>query len=95
MQHSSRQGLAHCQAIALEDAECCVLPFGELGDLARSVAPLQRNLYQLPSREISRDHGIVLLLGSMRAEERVAVFLLNLSQRYQKRGYTIVRLIVC
>ena len=77
-----------CQAIALEDTECCVLPFGELGNLTRSVAPLQRNLYQLLSREVSRDHGIMLLLGSMRAEERVAVFLLNLSQRYQKRGYS-------
>jgi CRP/FNR family transcriptional regulator len=77
-----------CQAIALEDTECCVLPFDELGNLTRSVAPLQRNLYQLLSREISRDHGIMLLLGSMRAEERVAAFLLDLSHRYQKRGYS-------
>ena len=77
-----------CQTIALEDTECCILPFGELANLTRSVAPLQRNLHQLLSRQISRDHGIMLLLGSMRAEERVAVFLLNLAQRYQKRGYS-------
>jgi CRP/FNR family transcriptional regulator len=77
-----------CQAVALEDSEYCVLPFGELGDLARSVAPLQRNLYQFLSREIARDHSIMLLLGSMRAEERLAAFLLNLSQRYRERGYS-------
>ena len=77
-----------CQAVALEDTECCVLPFDELGELARSVAPLQRNLYQFLSREIARDHSVMLLLGSMRAEERLAAFLLNLSQRYRERGYS-------
>jgi len=77
-----------CQAVALEDSEYCVLPFGDLEDLARSVAPLQRNLYKFLSREITRDHGIMLLLGSMRAEERLAAFLVNLSQRYRERGYS-------
>jgi CRP/FNR family transcriptional regulator, anaerobic regulatory protein len=77
-----------CQAVALEDTEVCVLPFERLEDLARSVATLQHNLYQFLSREISRDHNIMLLLGSMRAEERLAVFLLNLSDRYRRRGYS-------
>jgi len=30
----------------------------------------------------------MLLLGSMRAEERLAAFLLNLSHRYRRRGYS-------
>jgi CRP/FNR family transcriptional regulator, anaerobic regulatory protein len=77
-----------CQAIALEDTEVCVLPFERLEDLSRSVPSLQRNLYHFLSREISRDHGIMLLLGSMRAEERLAVFLLNLADRYKRRGYS-------
>ena len=77
-----------CQAVALEDTECCVLPFDELGDLTRSVAPLQHNLYQALSREIGRSQDTMLLLGSMRAEERLAAFLLNLSQRYRERGYS-------
>jgi CRP/FNR family transcriptional regulator len=77
-----------CEAVALEDTEYCVMPFGEVGDLARSVAPLQRNLYQFLSREIARDHRLMLLLGGMRADERLAAFLLNLSQRYRQRGYS-------
>jgi CRP/FNR family transcriptional regulator len=77
-----------CQAVALEDTEYCVLPFGELGDLTRSIAPLQHNLYQALSREIGRSQSAMLLLGSMRAEERLASFLLNLSQRYRERGYS-------
>jgi CRP/FNR family transcriptional regulator, anaerobic regulatory protein len=77
-----------CQAVALEDSEYCVLPFDELGDLARSVAPLQRNLHRFMAQEITRDHGVMLLLGGMRAEQRLAAFLLDLSQRYRHRGYS-------
>jgi len=40
------------------------------------------------SREIVREHGVMLLLGTMRAEERLAAFLLNLSQRLRVRGYS-------
>ena len=39
------------------------------------------NLQKAMSREIVRDHQMMLLLGSMRAEERLATFLLNLAQR--------------
>lgn len=77
-----------CQAVALEDTEICVLPFERLEDLARTVPQLQHNLHMFLSREISRDHNIMLLLGSMRAEERLAVFLLNLADRYRRRGYS-------
>jgi CRP/FNR family transcriptional regulator len=40
------------------------------------------------SREIVRDQGVMMLLGTMRAEERLAAFLLNLSQRFVTRGYS-------
>jgi CRP/FNR family transcriptional regulator len=65
-----------------------VLPFDELADLGRRVALLQRNLHQLVSRGIARNHAAMLQLGSMRAEERLAAFLINLSQRYSARGYS-------
>ena len=39
-------------------------------------------------REIVRERGVMLLLGSMNAEERTAMFLLNLSQRFAARGYS-------
>jgi len=77
-----------CQAVALEDTEVCVIPFGQLEDLARQVSPLQHNLHQFLSREIGRDQNVMLLLGSMRAEERLASFLLNLTRRLQARGFS-------
>jgi len=77
-----------CNAVALEDSEVCELPFGRLEELGRELPSLQRHLHKIMSREIVRDHGIMLLLGSMRAEERLAAFLLNLSQRFAARGYS-------
>jgi CRP/FNR family transcriptional regulator, anaerobic regulatory protein len=46
------------------------------------------------SREIVRDHGVMLLLGSMRAEERLAAFLLNLTQRLRARGFSASSLVL-
>jgi CRP/FNR family transcriptional regulator len=81
-------GRHECGAIAVEDAEVCVLPFDRIEDLARGLPALQHNLHQFLSREISRDHSLMLVLGSMRAEERLALFLLNLAERYRRRGYS-------
>jgi CRP/FNR family transcriptional regulator len=75
-------------AVALEDSEVCVMPYALIEDMARVVPALQRRLYAVLSREIARDHGVMMLLGSMRAEERLATFLLNLSKRFTARGYS-------
>jgi CRP/FNR family transcriptional regulator len=77
-----------CEAVAVEDSEVCVLPFEELDRLARSVPSVARNLYRCISRDLCRGHDMMFLLGSMRAEQRLAVFLLNLARRYQVRGYS-------
>ena len=78
----------HCDAVALEDSEVCAIPYARLEELARSFPPLQHHFHKVMSREIVRDHGVMLLLGSMRAEERLAAFLLNLSQRFTARGFS-------
>ncbi len=82
------------QAVALEDTEVCVLPFDRLEELARHVVPLQHNLHKVLSTEIAREREVMLMLGSMRAEERVAVFLLNLSRRYKQRGYSTTEFVL-
>jgi len=83
-----------CDAVALEDSQVCVIPFHQLEDLSREVSDLQRQFHRIMSREIVRDHGVMLLLGSMRAEERLAAFLLNLTQRLQSRGFSASELIL-
>ena len=77
-----------CDTVALEDCEVCEMPFSCLEELSRELPPLQQQLHRIMSREIVRDYGVMLLLGSMKAEERLAAFLLNLSQRFAARGYS-------
>ena len=77
-----------CNAIALEDSEVCAIPYAMLEQLQQEIRALQHHFYKVMSREIVRDQGVMMLLGSMRAEERLAAFLLNLSQRFTARGYS-------
>jgi len=76
------------RAIALEDSDICVMPYPLIEKIALEVPSLQRRLHTLLASEIERGHGIMLMLGSMRAEERLAAFLLNLSRRLLHRGYS-------
>ncbi len=82
------EGRHNCDAIALEDSEVCVIPYARLEELSHKFPGLQRHFHKVMSREIVRNHSVMLLLGSMRAEERLATFLLNLSQRFTARGYS-------
>ena len=77
-----------CDTVALEDSDVCDIPFHSLEKLSREIPSLQHHFHRMMSREIVRDHGVMLLLGSMRAEERLATFLVNLSQRFSLRGYS-------
>jgi len=75
-------------AVALEDSEVCVIPYARLVNLGHEMHGLQRQFHKVMSREIAQEHSVMLLLGTMRAEERLATFLLNLSQRFTARGYS-------
>ncbi|MFN8869245.1 MAG: fumarate/nitrate reduction transcriptional regulator Fnr [Pseudomonadota bacterium] len=79
-------GRHEVSAVALEDSQVCVMPFDELEEMAAGMPHLQRSLHRFLSREIVRDHGTLLMLGSLRADERVAAFLLGLLRRLQRRG---------
>ena len=81
-------GLHVGSAVALEDSEACVLPYALVEELSRELPALQRRLHAVLAREIVRDQGVMMLLGSMRAEERLATFLVNLSRRFVRRGYS-------
>ena len=83
-----------CGAVALEDSTVCVIPYSQLESLSRDFTELQRQFHRIMGREIVRDHGVMMLLGSMRAEERLAAFLLNLAQRLKARGFSSTSLIL-
>lgn len=85
-------GVAHgahaSSTTALEDAEICAIPYAHFAEVAAGNSGMQHVLSRLMSREIVREHSLMVLLGSMNAEERLAAFLLNLSQRLKARGYS-------
>ncbi len=78
----------HCEAVALEDSEVCEIPFTRLEALLGQIPMLLRHFHRIMSQEITREQSVMLLLGNMRAEQRFAVFLSNLSARYVARGYS-------
>lgn len=81
-------GLHSCEAIALEDSTVCVIPFSQFETLCRDSRRMQRHLYQLMSSEIVRESSLMMLLGTMTAEQRLASFLLDLAARFRARGYS-------
>lgn len=74
--------------VALDDGEVCVIPYAHFEALAMRAPALQRQLHKLMSREIVREQELMSLLRGMRAESRVAAFLLGLSDRFAARGYS-------
>lgn len=77
-----------CDAIALEDSAVCVIPFHLLETLCREVKSLQQLVHRMLSAEIVRETGQMMLLSNLSAEQRVAAFLLNISDRLRRRGYS-------
>jgi CRP/FNR family transcriptional regulator len=81
------ESVRRCDAVALEDSEVCVIAVKELERLASAVPALQKALVRALSREVARAQGLLLMMGCMDAEQRVARFLLDLAERYHRLGY--------
>lgn len=75
-----------CSAKVLETSAICEIPFSRLEELSVLIPSLQHQLYRLLSKEIHQDTEMLRLLGKKSAEERLATFLIGLSQRLKKRG---------
>ncbi len=80
------KGVHACTASALETSAICEIPFGQLEELTALIPSLQHQMYRLLSKEIGHDTDMLLVLGKKTAEERLAAFLLDFSQRLHRRG---------
>lgn len=80
------QDFHSCSARVLETSAICEVPFKRLEELAATLPSLQHQLYRLLSKEIVEESELLMLLGKRNAEERLAAFLVSLSQRLGKRG---------
>ncbi|MDG0024246.1 fumarate/nitrate reduction transcriptional regulator Fnr [Trinickia sp. Y13] len=75
-------------AIALEDGSVCIIPYALLESMCAESRTLQQQVLRMMSGEIVRESSLMMLLGTMSAEQRVASFLLNVSNRMKARGYS-------
>jgi len=86
--------LYSCRVTALEDSTVCIVPFSKIEEIANSVNGLHSHIRHLYSIEINRENSVMLFLGSMNSEERVATFLLKLSASHKERGFSPHELIL-
>lgn len=77
-----------CTAIAMETSSLCSFPFNSLSELCTQVPALQEQMFRLMSRELSYENQLLLTIGKKSAEERIATFLLSLSSRFKRLGYS-------
>lgn len=74
-----------CNAVALDTAAVCILPYSELSALAGKMDGLRVQMFRLMSKDIA---DTAALAGDFTAEERIASFLLDLSRRFHVRGFS-------
>lgn len=74
-----------CNAVALNTASVCELPYAEMTNLSSQVPGLQHSMLRLLSKELALSHS---LAGDFTAEERIAGFLMSISSRMMLRGYS-------
>lgn len=77
-----------CSAIALETCSYCAFPFQNLTEVCHSIPELQNQMFRLMSRELTHENELLLTIGKKNAEERLATFLITLSSRFQRLGYS-------
>lgn len=75
-------------ARALETSSVCEVAYEGLEDLSMKIRGLQRQLLRLMSREIHHDETMMVLLGGMAAEGRLAALLSNIAARVGERGFS-------
>ena len=77
-----------CFSKALETTSVCELPFNRLEELSAAIPSLQHQMLRILSSEISNETSMISLLGNSTAEERLASFLLSVSDRFKQRGFS-------
>lgn len=88
------EGRQLSHAVALEDTEVCLARVDEIDRIAANTPALQLLLRRLTSTEIKRSHQLLVSLGVLRSEQRLAAFLVNMSQRLSTLGYSSTEFIL-
>jgi CRP/FNR family transcriptional regulator len=75
-----------CYAVALNEVEVAVIPFRALATLGRTLEDFELLLYRAISRELVAEHALRSVIGSLRAEARVARFIAQYADKIRSQG---------
>lgn len=81
-------GIHSCDAIALEDTFICKIPDDVFDNLCATLPGLRKELRHQVGKEISHHQQLLLSLGQQQTDERLATFLLYMSNHYLSRGFS-------
>jgi CRP/FNR family transcriptional regulator, anaerobic regulatory protein len=81
-------GEHRCESVALIAANVCEVPYDQLSQVAAQVPSLQQQLYRLIGQSADRDHDHFGMLVRRQANERIALFLHSLGERYLIAGHS-------
>lgn len=84
-------GQYNCEAMALEKTMVCEVPFGRFEELSKKIPSLQYKMLKIMSQEVLDNRELMLLLGKMSAEERLATYLLSMSRHFEKCNFSPVQ----
>lgn len=81
-----------CAAEALERTSVCELPYPSLQQVLTQVPGLHRQLLRVVSREVASEQSHLVTMGRQQAQERLAIFLRSLSERFGRLSRDTVTL---
>jgi len=76
------------EAMALETTMVCEVPIEVLEVYSKEIPSIRQQMLKILSQEILDNQKLMLLLGKKSADERLATFLLSISQRFRRRRYS-------
>jgi CRP/FNR family transcriptional regulator len=84
-------GEYQCDMIALGDAHVCQLSYHEFQRIANQLPVLREEILSVSSSSMTMAQKMLFFIGKRPVEERLAMFLIGLSQRFGARGLSGLR----
>lgn len=84
-------GEYQCDIIALGDAHVCQLPYREFQRISDRFPVLREEILSVSSTNMTMAQKMLFFIGKRPVEERLAMFLIGLSQRFGARGLSDLR----
>jgi CRP/FNR family transcriptional regulator len=79
-------GQYQCDMIALNDTHVCKLAYSDFEQIADNFPVLRQEILTVSSNNLTTAQKMLMFIGKRPVEERLAMFLLSISQRFKARG---------